>query len=780
MRAFVADLAFAARRLRRAPGVIILSLLSTALGVGLITAVTTTIRTLTAQALPFRQPERLYLLSTADERGGERGYSGQELKSLSERVRSMDVAGFDSRLFDAGERGSVQGAAVTANFFRVLGQSMALGTGFGNDAAPDTAVLSDDYWKSAFGGNASVIGRVIHLDGAAYTVRGVLGPGLSFPRRARIWTLLDLAAPAAVADLGVVACLRPGQSEARARLDVRRATAAILAARPLDAVRLTDRMVGMPGEILGRRRAAMRLIQIAGWVVFLIASLNVSGLLLARHASREGELAMRLSLGANWWHIWRLLVCEGLLLTFAGGAVGVVFALTIVPGLLTWTSGYMGIAAASQPVGAIVAFAFTMSAVGALLVSVPPFLRAVVVSPASVMSRHSARVSRPSRIGRWLVAVQMAAAVMLLVPAAALTRSVIKLETVTAGFDPRGVLVVRVSLPASRYQADGLPAAFRQILDGMHSQPDVKAAGLTQILPLTGWNPGATLTLDDAAAGGEPRVDIQRVSPGYFEAMGIPFRSGTSFRDSDVTPAYQVAIVNDAFVRRFSSGRAVLGRRIRLTADLTQTNWLTIVGVVGDVREYGLNVEPKPEVFVPAWVRAMSLVVRTGSPAAAAPQLRAILPSLNLSLRGADVRSMEEIVRDSTLPAKVMALLCAVLGAVALILGGVGVYGIAAQSVEQRMIEIGIRRALGASGRAIVRLVVGDLALPLAAAVVAGLLIGAAAAGTLRSMLYQVASYDLRNGAAVAAVLVFMVLITAVFPLRTALQVDPARVLRAE
>jgi predicted permease len=778
MRTFITDLAFAARRLRRARGVVILSLLSMALGVGLITAVATSIRTLTLQALPFPRPERLYLLSTIDPHGGEGAYSAQELKSLAESIGSMDVAGYDTRVFDSGEQGSVQGAAVTPNFFRVLGQPMALGSGFGNDAAPDTAVLSHDYWKSAFGGDASIIGRVIHLDGAAYVVRGVLGPGLPFPRRARIWKLLEPAA--AAAGVGVVARLRPGQSVAQAKLDVRRASDAILAARPVDGQRLTSRMVAMPDEILGRRRAAMRLIRIAGWIVFLIACLNVSGLLLARHASREGELAMRLALGANWRHIWRLLVCEGLLLTFAGGIAGSLLALTIVPALLTWTAGNMGVGAAPERIGAIFLFAFSMAAIGALIVSVPPFLRAIVVSPASVLSRHNAHISGPSRIGRWLVAVQMGAAVMLLVPAAALTRSVRNLETVTAGFDPRGVLVVRVILPASRYKEEDLPGAFRQILDGVRGQGDVKAAGLTQVLPLTGWNPGAALTLEDTAAGAEPRVDIQRVTPGYFDAMGIPFRSGTAFGETDVTPAFQVAVVNEAFVRRFMHSGNALGRRLRVTADGKQTNWLTVVGVVGDVREYGLNVEPKPEVFVPQWSRAMSLVVRTGSPAAAAPRLRAILPSLNLSLRNADVRSMEEIVRDSTMPAKVMGLLCAVLGAVALILGGVGVYGIAAQSVEQRMVEIGIRRALGASGRAIVRLIAGDLALPLAAAAVAGLLIGSGTAGTLRSLLYQVAPYDLRNGIVAVAALAVMVLITAVFPLRSALQVDPARVLHTE
>jgi predicted permease len=784
MRAFLTDLAFAARRLRRSPGVIVLSVLSIAFGVGLITAVATTIKTLTAQAMPFRSPQDLYLLFTTDQYGREGGYSTQELKSLREHLPSLEVAGFDSRVFDAGEQGSVQGAAVTGNFFAVLGQTMTLGTPFSagaDSAAINSAVLSYDYWQSAFGGDSAIVGRVIHLNGQAYTVKGVLAPGLPFPRRARVWTPLDLATPTAGADLGVVGRLKPGQTAARARLEVQQMTPVLFAARPTESSRVTAKVVSLGEDILGRRRAAMRLLEIAGWMVFLIASLNVGGLLLARHASREGELAMRLSLGAGWWHIWRLLVCEGLLLTLAGGVAGGLLAMTCVPGLLKWSAGYIGITPASEPIASILLFALAVSLAGAVVVSIPPFIRSFVLTPASVLGRQNAHLSRPSRLGRWLVAVQMAAAVMLLVPAAALTRSVQNLESVTPGFNPKNVLTVRMALPESKYRESDLPAVLPQILDGVRGQPGVRAAGVIHILPLTGWNPGASLSLDETTSDSRPpQVDIQRVSPGYFEAIGMPLKSGAAFQDSDIGPAYHAAVVNEAFVRRFSSDRGVLGRRIRLTGDGFQTDWLTIQGVVGDVRQFGLNTDPRPEVYVPSWMRSMTLVVRSDNVSDTAGRLRALLPTFNPTLRGVDVRSLEEVVRDSLLPAKAMAVLCALLGIVALVLGGVGVYGMTAHSVEQRLTEIGIRRALGAPNRAIVRLIVGDLAIPLVAAAAAGLLIGSAAARTLRSLLYDVAAYDVRNSVAITAVLAFMVLASTVFPLRSALQVDPARVLHAD
>jgi putative ABC transport system permease protein len=782
MRAFLTDLVFAARRLRRAPGVVFLSLLSISLGIGMITAVATTIRTLTSQALPFRSPERLYLLFTADRHDRQGGYSYQELQSLGRHVRTLDLAGFDRRFFDAGEQGSVQGAAVTPNFFDVLGQTMALGTSFSAEkegGGAGSAVLSYDYWQTAFGGDPSVVGRVVHLDGRPYTVRGVVSPGLPFPRRARIWTVLDVSAPDRGSDLGVVGRLRSGQTPSQARVEVQQANSAILAERPPDSSRVTGRLLGLGEDILGRRRAAMRLLQMAGWLVFLIASLNVSGLLLARHASREGELAMRLSLGAGWWHIGRLLVCEGLLLTIGGVVAGSLLAMSCVPSLLRWSAGTMGITPAPQPFASIVAFALAMAILGAFLVSVPPFARAIFVAPAAVLSRHSTRVSRRSRLGRSLVGVQMALVVILLVPAAALTRSVRNLETVTPGFAARNALVVRISLPENRYAENDVPSAFQQILDGVRNQPGIQAAGMVHILPLTGWNPGATLSLDDVADQ-EQQVDIQRVSAGYFEAMGIPVRGGVLFRDSDVGPSPHVAVVNEAFVRRFSRDRNVLGRRLRLGSGRDQTDWLTVTGVIGDVRQFGLNQEPRAEVYVPSWIRAMSMVVRSDHPADAANRLRTTLPSLNLTLRGADVRSLDDIVRDSTLPAKAMAFICALLGAVALILGGVGVYGMTAQSVEQRSLEIGIRRALGASHRAIVRLILGDLAIPLIAAAVGGLAIGSAAAGTLRSLLYQVAPYDVRNGVLATLVLAGMVVVSALFPLRSALRVDPAQVLHTE
>jgi putative ABC transport system permease protein len=776
------DLLFSVRRVIRTPGVLLLSTISLGLGIGFNAGIFSAVRGLILQAVPFPSPERMYFAFTLDQEGNQGGFSRVEAERLAADVSAFDaVAVFQTRMYEVEERGAVQGAAVSPGFFSLLGRAPRLGSLAGVTEGC-ALVLSDEYWRQAFGEDPSVVGRTLRVSGKACSVAAVMPPALSFPRRTRLWTFLPPDGLPAEPILSVLGRLRQGTSSPVAREQVARITSDLLRQRASTGREMTGSIQSLSDAALGRRRAAIFLLRAAAAIVFLIACFNVCGLLLARQLSRSAEFGVRVALGAGAGHVWRLLFCEALVLVLVGGVAGTlvgVRTLDFINALATTTRTTI-----IQSLSSIIVPAGVLSVLAVLLVVLPTGLRVVRGLPAATLGAQSSRVSTTNRLGVWMVGAQVGLAVTLLVPTLGLVRSLRSLEEVDPGFVTADGFVVRMSLPDGQYAPEDIPPIFSAVVAGLREVPGVSEAGLVHVLPLTGWNPGAEFRLEgtDTEVMAASKVDAQRVSSGYFAAMGIPLLQGKPLADSDSkASSFGVALVNDAFRRRYLPSEQALGRRLQLRLDGVDSDWLNIVGVVGDVPQFGLDAEPRPEVYVPSWTRSMSVVVRArqGMPDMATT-LRGVVPRLHATLVAAEVRSLEDVVAESLLTRKAIAVMMGLLGGVAIALGGVGLFGIASWTVERRMREIGIRRALGADWTAVTRSLGRDFLGPIVGASAFGLFLGTGVLRALRKMLYQVQPFDLHVIVPVVGALIVFVVFATLIPLLRALRTDPARVLRVE
>jgi len=795
------DIRFALRALARSRTFTITALATLALGISVNTAIFSVIDSVLLTQPPFDAPERIVSIESENKAQGLTGSSVAYPDVLQWRV--------DARAFEeiaivrhatynvAGDQRAerVNGVRVSTNYFRVFGVRPQLGRAFlpeeetpGRDRV---IVLSDAYWRRRFAADSAVVGRQLLLNGWQYTVVGVMPKGFAYPPDAEAWSPFAVDSQAlqrgsrfvrAVGRLALGATVEKGNAELNAvskRLEQAHPgsnTGWRANARPIREV-----LVGQAPTILYTFLAAV------GFVL-LIACANVANLLLARASGREREVAVRKALGASTWRLTRQLLTESVVLALGGAVLGVLLSLwevrllrSIVPiPLPPWLS--------IQVSGRSLAFTIVLAVLTGVIAGIVPALRLARggVRESLATGVRGSGSARRNRTQRGLVVAEVSLAVVLLSGAGLLLTSLARLEAVPPGFSPRGVLVSRLTLAGPRYQSrEAMVRFYDDVLNRLRATPGVEAAGAAGALPLSGSSNTSNFHLigrPEPADGQGPTSRWERATPDYFRALGIPVKAGREFDARDKADAPKVAIVSESWARTFFPGdRDVTGRVIRLGGSEQET---TIVGVVGDVRHDALNEPVQPTLFLPFAQHSdggMTMVVRSaGDAAAMTGAVREAVRSVDATIPVYDISTMQEQVSKSILAQRLSGSMIGVFALMALVLATVGVYGLIAYSVAERRHEIGIRLALGAQGRDVRRLVVGQGVRLTLAGVGVGI-VGAVLVGrAIRSMLFGVDPIHVPTLVSVSAILITVAALASWIPARRAARTDLLGALRGE
>lgn len=828
LQALLRDLRFAARMLRKSPVFTAVAVLVITVGTGAVTTIFSVANAVALRPLPgVADAGGLVAVrrALADGTPGEGGWdwaSYPYYRYLRDGARPVaDVAAWSMApllIGTGGEGVAAQGTLVSGNYFRALGVRPALGRFFtpDEDGAPGAhpvVVLSHGFWATRLAGDSGVIGRTVRLNGNAFTVVGVAPPrfgGVFALLRTDAWVPLAMQPVLRPGDdltnprptwLQLFARVRrgasPGADRDAAQGELSRLTARWVAEgnEPADHRRFTaahvEPLSGLPPDLHGRVLGFMALLLGASALVLLIASTNVAAMLLARAVARRRETAMRLALGASRGRLVRQLLTESLLLYAAGAAGGVLVAVYATPLLARLPLPVnLPVAPDFTPDARVLAFTLLVSLATGVAFGLAPALQAARADLTARLRTDTAGAgSRRSAAQGALIAGQVAVSLVLLVAAGLFLRALDRGRHVDLGFDPSNVAVAGFDVGASRYDAAKGRAFFRALRDAMARTPGVVAVSYARALPLTTDN-SVDLRIDGSAADaptadGTP-VRFGEVDAGYFEVMRTPIVEGRGFTAADDERAPPVAVVNQAFVRRYWPATApagALGRTFRRGGAT-----VTVVGVARDAKYASIGEPLRPFVYfaiaqaaAPGRADHAELLVRTsGPPARLAPAIRAAVRALDPALPAPTVTTLGAETGGVLLPQRVAALVTAVLGLVGLLLAAVGLYGIVAYLVGQRTREIGVRLALGARRRDVLRLVLGDGMRPVAAGMAAGLVLAVGATRLLTAFLFGVSPLDAVTFAGGAAVLAAVALAASYLPARRAAATDPVRALRAE
>ena len=779
------------RSLLKAPGFTAAAVATLALGVAFTTAMFAVVDGVLLRPLPFRDPERVVLLQDVNKKTqAVDELSILNLNDIRASARSIDSAAIwllESRAIadgDVPER--VRGLRVTPSIFRVFGMAPLHGRAFREDEATEgrgsVIVLSHAFWQTRFGGDPKIVGHSVRLDGDPFTVVGVLPPEATFPRGdVAFWQpLIPRHYEREYRDkrmFRTIARLAPGATIESAAAEVR-TIAATLEKQHVENRDWTTVVVPARQGVVPDRRPLWLLLS-AAVLVLVLACANVANLLLARATATRADAAVRAALGARRFDLALHALREAAVLAAGGTILGVGLAAWIVnlidrfrPATLpTWSRIVIDGRVLAASAGVLVA--------AALLAGLLPAIAASREAMQSFAARGGVGVRRGGMLRRVLTATQVALAVVLLVCALLLVRTVMALQSVDPGFHPESRVAATLFLPEHGEYSDDAKelGLFARYIERLRATPGVVAAGGVTSLPLNpvGVDYAAEVFVDGFQGERAPEADYRLASPGFFATMGIPFVQGRDFLDSDDARAASVAIVNESFVRKFAAGRNPIGMKVRLWApdDLPV---YTIVGVVGDVRHDALDRPAAPEFFVPYTQEPqgeLTIVAQTrGDPSLLKEAMRRELVLLDPDLALANIATVDEIVQRSIDSRRFNARLLAAFSACALLLSAIGLYGSLSFSLGQRRRDIAVRIALGAQRRNLWQLVLNEAAVPVVAGVGAGLLASIAASRSLRAMMFGVTPSDPLSYAVVLGTFGAVVAVVAVAGFRRAASAD--------
>ncbi len=805
------DFRHAGRHLRRNPLFAAVAIVTLAFGIGANTAIFTMVDTLVLRGLPYREPDRLMAIETRRVQQPEIDpfTSPPAFFDLRVRARSFEsLMGiqpvWNMVLTGRGEAQQIKGFFVSATFFPMLGVKPLLGRPFveeeDNPQKPRAvALLSYGFWQRRFGGGPDILGRKLTMDGGLYEVIGVMPRGFRYDGEpiAGTATEIDVYFPMAanrltiaartLRSLKVAGRLKPGVTPQQARDEVRRIGAELAEQYPESDRGLSYDAQLLEAQATGKARGSMILLLATVGFVLLMACANVANLLLARAAARQREISVRVAIGAPQWRLIRQLLIEGLSLASAGGAAGLLLAAGVLRILVA--AGPESLMRA-RPIGIDGrALAATTAAVVlcALLAALPPAWR-MARTEIGIALRETGRAltGGQHRLRSGLVVLQVTVALMLLVGAGLLIRSFVQLLAVNPGFDTRNLLTISTQMPLEARQPADRRANYLLARERALSVPGVRAVAAVSRVPMLGMNLTSALFVEGKATPGAPgpEVEYRVATPDYFATMGVPLRAGRIFDDHDDANAATVVVINETMARMYWPGEPAVGKRIKLANFTDQQPWIAVIGVVGDIRHFGLDAAPRPEVYRPYAVNPLGapvLVIRTETDAAALAQtLAAKVRSIGADVPTYNIFPMQDLVDRSTAQRRFVMLLLAGFAACALLLAAVGVYGMVSEAVTQRTREIGLRMALGASPGAALALVFREGAV----LVGAGILLGAVGAlGLTRLMtrlLFGVRPLDPLSFAGAAAALALFAAVACYIPARRATRVDPLVALRSE
>ena len=805
---FRRDFRYGLRALRRSPGFSVVAIATLALGIGANSAVFSVIQAVLLRPLPFPEPDRIVAMVW---NGGSRSDDNQslpDLRDIEARSGSVESIGGVS-IFPLDYTGGdapvqVMAGLCALRYFEVFGVRAERGRLIEPQddlgKAGRVVVVSHAFWTDRMGSDPGVLGRRIPLSGNSYTIVGVLPASVRLPGRAAdVWAPVSVVAPRDVPDrdvhfLTTFVRLKKDAAIERAQSELHSIDRWLEQAYPESNRGRRRDLLPLRETLVANSRPALLVLFGAVGLVLLIACANFASLQLARGSFRRREMAIRGALGAGRGRLVRQMLTESVLLSLLGGAAGLGLAHLGVRALVA-----LGAASGATLVPiridlAVFAFTAAMAATTGLVFGLVPALAAARVDPQAGLRDGSGGQSASGgevRLRSALVVSEIALALMLLAGAGLLIRSFRNLRSVEPGFRADHVLTMRLVLPEARYEEISRQRQFRaRLLDSLNALPGAEAAYVSE-LPMSGSELTQHFVIDGrppTPAGQEPEVLTRTVSPNYFRVLRIPLRAGRGFADQDRDGSPLVAIVNQSFVRAYFPSGSAVGARVSWAPDPGKApQWMTIVGVVGDVNHFGPARPEEPAVYDPyaqtprRWKRWMSIVVRSRTePAALLREVTGRIRELDRELPVTKVREMREVVAESTQPQKFNLLLLGAFAVLALVLASVGVYGLIAYSVARRRREIGIRMALGANAPTIIRsIVVGGVKLAAAGAAIgiAGALL---VTRLMASLLFGVGPRDPATLAGVVGILALVAALASWIPARLAVKIPPISALRAE
>ncbi len=803
------DVRYGGRMLRKHPSFSFVAVLTLALGIGANTAIFSLVSAVLLRPLNYRDAARLVMVWEDESAIGFPRDTPAPANYADWKAQNQvfeDMAALESRNFNLtgdGEPEKISAFGVTASFFPLLGADPALGRTFHPEedkpGANKVVVISHGLWQRRYAGERSIIGRDILLNNEKYTVVGVMPEGFQFEvADTNLWVPIALT-PEQLANRGthyleVVARLKPGVTVAQANADIQAITHRIAAAYPDDADGLSATVIPLHEQLAGDVRRPLTMLLVAVGFVLLIACANIAGVLLSRAAARQREMALRAALGASRWRIMQQLLTESVLLGGLGGGLGLLLSWWTFAFLQQLIPAGLRASATLELDLPVLGFTLVLSLLAGVLFGLAPALQASKIDLNEAIKQGSGRTgSSPTqrRLRSTFVVAEVALAMVLLVGAGLLIQTLSKLRGQYAELHPDNVLTVRTLLMGDRYREHPQRVGFYDhVLERVRHLPGVLSAGYTTAVPLV-WKGGANgLTLEGRAA--EPNVNWnanhRQISPDYFQAVGIALRQGRFFNEQDDARAVPVVIINETMARQYWPGQSPIPKRFKIGGMGSTNPWLTIVGVVADIRQMGADVPVKAEMYVPYWQAPLQaafaprdLVIRTAvEPESIVAAVRQVIREVDPYQPLSNIRTMNEVLSREMAQRRLGMILLMGFAGLALLLAALGIYGVLSYFVVQHTPEIGVRMALGAQGRDVLRLVIGK-GMRLALIGVGVGLIGAFVLTRLmQSLLFEVEATDPLTYGLIAALLTLVAFVACYIPARRATRVDPLVALRQE
>lgn len=801
------DLRYAARMQRQNPAFTIIAVIALALGIGANTAIFSVVNTVLLRPLPYKDPERLVMVwEDATKHGYPRDTPAvanfidwRDQNQVFEGMAAIAEESFN--LTGTGDPERLEGRRVSANLFPLLGVEPQIGRVF--TAAEDqpgtqrVVLLSYGLWQRRFGGDPNIVGKSLTLNGDSYIVVGVMPARFQFPSKDdEAWVPIAFT-PQETASrnrhyLEVVARLKPGVTLAQAQTEMSTIATRLQQQYPKSNADLGAAVTSLHEYMVGDIKPALLILLGAVGLVLLIACANVANLLLARAAVRQKEIAVRVALGAKRGRLIRQFLTESVLLSTLGGIVGLVIAYVGLILLKTFIPENISQAREIWIDYKVLGFTLLVSVATGLIFGLAPAMQAVRFNQAETLKeggRDAATGSHGKRLRSLLVMAEVAISLVLLIGAGLLINSFLRLRNVDPGFRADNLLTMNIVLPEPKYEElERRSAFYTDLIQRVQSLAGVRSAAVTTNLPL--YRQGNSISIGIEGRPAPPPeqkwiIVTRIISPGYFDTMGIPLLKGRPLTDQDTSTSPNVVVISETMARRFWPGEDPIGKRISAGRVEKPEDWIQVVGIVKDVRQFELNADPKPQMYLSYrqadFFAPRDLVVKTDvDPASLAATVRKAVWEVDKDQPVSNIRTMEEILADSIARQRFSMLLLAIFAGVALVLAGVGIYGVMSYSVAQRTHEIGIRMALGAQTGAVLKLAVGYGMKLVVIGIVIGLIAAFALTRVMATLLFGVTATDPTTFTLISLLLVAVAALASYIPARRATKVNPIIALRYE